>query len=274
MRLMRIVSPSLRDIFRGYVAVDHGRIVGLTLIQRRGTTDTWIVGTVGVLPEYRRRGLARAGLERAIELMRTHEARRTWLGVINGNTPAQQLYERLGFEVYDGTVDHTLTDPVEPPVPPLPTGYTVSRLKRGDWKTRYALEDRIAPEETRRYEPIEKGRFRTPMMMRLLVPIMNLVQRQKQEDFLVRSGGHTVARFGYSASMRGKGVHSIRIRLDPEHPDLAHHLVARLVSRVVSLSPGLRIELGVPRWMPSVADAAEALGFTRRVEYLKMGRPL
>jgi len=275
-RVMQIVSPSLRDFFRGYVAVEDDRIVGLTLLQRRGTTNAWVVGTVGVLPEYRRRGLARAGLEKSLDLMRERGASKTWLGVIDGNTPAQSLYRSLGFELYDGTTDYTLTDPAAPNVPPLPSGYTITKLKRSDWKTRYDLEDRIAPDETRRYEPIEKGRFRSPLMMRLLVPIMNLLQREKEEDFIVRTSpnGRPVARFGYSASMRGKGVNSIRIRLDPEHPDLAPHLVHTALAKVVSLSPTLRVEIGVPRWMPAVAAAAEACGFRRRVEYLKMGRPL
>ncbi len=33
----------------------------------------------------------------------------------------------------------------------------------------------------------------------------------------------------------------------------------------------LRVEIAVPRWMPAVVEAAESLGFEKRVEYLKMG---
>jgi len=276
MRAMQIISPPMRDLFRGYVAVEDKKIVGVTLVQRHGTTSVWIVGTVGVLPAYRRRGLARKGLEKSLDLMRQHGATKTWLGVINGNTPAQKLYESLGFELYDGTIDYTLTEPRLQPVPPLSGDYSISRLKRSDWKTRFELEQRIAPENTRLYEPVEKGRFRHPLMLRMIVPIMNLVQRTREADFVVResSRGRVVARFGYDASKRGKGINSIRIRLDPEHSDLAPHLVARLLRDVITISPKLRIELGVPRWMPNVAEAAEAYGFTKRVEYLKMGRML
>ena len=275
-RVMQVVSPPMRDLFRGYVAEEDGKIVGVTIVQRRGTTNVWVVGTVGVLPEYRRRGLARRGLEKSLDLMKQHGATKTWLGVINGNTPAQGLYGSLGFEVYDGTVHYTLTDPKVPSVPPLPAGYAVSRLKRSDWKTRFDLEQRIAPEETRLYEPIEKGRFRIPLMFRLLIPIMNLVQREKEKDYVIRESpeGKVVARCGYTASTRGKGVNNIRVRLDPENPDLALHLVGSMLRKVVSLSPSLRVELGVPRWMPAVAEAAKVHGFKRRVEYLKMGRVL
>jgi len=275
-RVLQIISPPLRDIFRGYVATEDGKIVGLTIVQRRGTTSIWVVGTVGVLPEYRRRGLARKGLEESLEMMTEHGATKTWLGVINGNTPAQGLYESLGFEVYDATMDYTLTDPKPPSVPSLPAGSTISKLKNSDWKTRFDLEERIAPEEIRLYEPVERGRFRQPLALRMLVPIINLVQREKEEDFVISKspGGKVVARCGYSASMRGKGVNSIRVRLDPEHPELASHIVGSMLHKVVSHSPKLRVEFGVPRWMPAVAEAAESYGFTRRVEYLKMGRVL
>jgi len=44
-----------------------------------------------------------------------------------------------------------------------------------------------------------------------------------------------------------------------------------MLHKVVSKSPNLRVELGAPRWMPAVAEAAESYGFKKRVEYLKMG---
>jgi len=271
--VMEVLSPPLRDMFRGYVAVEDGKIVGLTIIQRHGTTKTWVVGTVGVLPGYRRRGLARATLEKSLELMRRRGAEKTWLGVINGNTPAQRLYESLGFEVYDATTDYTLTDPSLPSVPELPDGYSISRLPRSDWRTRFEFERRITPDEVRRYEPVEKGRFRQPVIVRPLFPLVSLLQRMKEEAFAVRrsSEGKVVARCGYSASLRGKGVNNVSVRLDPEHPELAEHLVGSMLHKVVSKSPNLRVEIGVPAWMPAVAAAVESFGFKKRVEYLKMG---
>ena len=68
--LIQAVSPPMRDLMRGYVWEEDGRIVGVTIVQRRGSTDLWVVGTVGVLPGHRRRGLARKLLEAALGLMR------------------------------------------------------------------------------------------------------------------------------------------------------------------------------------------------------------
>ena len=273
MRVAQILAPSLRDMFRGYVAIEDGKMVGVTIVQRHGTTNAWVVGTVGVLPEYRRRGIARVAMEKSLELMREHKAEKTWLGVINGNTPAQQLYESLGFGVYDVTAEYSLSDPALPSLSPLPPGFTVSRLPRSDWRTRLALEERIVPEQAREYEPVEKGRFRQPLVLRLLIRLLNLVQREKEEEFVVRrtSDGMLIARCHYSASTRGKGVNGISVRLDPAYPGLAEHLVGLMLHKVVSQSSKLRVEIHIPHWMPSAVEAVESLRFKKRAEYLKMG---
>lgn len=272
-RTMQLFSRSLRDIFHGYVWEEEGKIVGVTIVQRRGTTSIWVVDTVGVLPAFRRRGIARRTLQESLELIKRRGGTAAWLAVIDGNLPAKTLYERLGFKGYDGLIEYSIKPTVSPTVLPLPEEYVVSRLGRNDWRTRYELEKQIAPESTRLYEPIEVGRFRRPWMVRWLAPIMRFVQRTKEEDFVIRlrSNAKIVACTGYNLSTRGKGINRIRIRLDPEHPELAPHLVGWLFDAVIRQSPDLRIELTVPRWMPAVAEAAEAAGFTRRVEYLKMG---
>lgn len=272
-RTMQLFSRSLRGFLHGYIWEEDDKIVGVTTVHQRGTTSIWVVGAVGVLPAFRRRGIARKILQESLELIRRRGGTKAWLGVIGGNLPAQTLYERLGFEVYDGLIEYSIK-PTEPPtVPPLPEGYAVSRLGRRDWRPRYELEKRIAPERTRLHEPIEVGRFRRPWMVRSLVPIMRFAQRTKEADFVIRLCSDTkiVAIAGYSVSTRGKGVNRIRIRLDPEYPELAPYVVGRLCNTVIRQSPNLRIELTVPRWMPAVVEAAEAVGFKHRVEYLKMG---
>ena len=71
-RLIQLFSPSARDLMRGYVWEEDGQLVGITTVQRRGSTDVWIVGTVGVLPAYRRRGIARELVVAAMDLIRVH----------------------------------------------------------------------------------------------------------------------------------------------------------------------------------------------------------
>ena len=275
-RLMQVVSPPMRDLLQGYLWEEDGQIVGVTIVQRRGSTDLWVVGTVGVLPDYRRRGLARKLLEAGLELMRERGATKTILGVIDGNIPAYALYEDLGFEPYSGMVEFDGQFEEPAPAPELPEGYQRSPLGPHDWQPRFELERRITPGALQRYEPVEEGRFKRPLGMRLLYPILQRAQGMKDQDFCLHTAGEgqLVARGGYTLPTRGKGVNNVRARLDPAHAELAPYLVGTLLHEVTTLSPGHRVDLAVPRWMAPVVAEAEEQGLNRRVEYLLMGMEL
>lgn len=272
-RLMGVVSPTLRDVFRGHVWEEDGQIVGTTIVQRRGATDVWVVGTVGVLPTYRRRGLARQLLMGSMELMREQGASQAILGVIDGNLPAYKLYEDLGFEHYSGMIEFEAQIDEPGPAPELPAGYHRAPLGPHDWQPRYELEKRICPEAEQRYDPVVEGRFRRPLGMRLLYPILMLAQAVRDVDFTIRTDGdeHLVARGGYTIPTRGKGVNTLRARLDPAHAELAPYLMGTLIHEVLTLSPGHRIDLTMPEWMEALAVAAEEHGLKRRLRFLLMG---
>ena len=170
-RFGQIFSASLRDLLRGCVWEEDGKIVGCTMVQRRGSTNIWIVGTVGVLPEYRRRGLARKLVQRGIEIIRERGGEKAFLDVIDGNIPAFKLYESLGFEHYSGNIEMQMHPECVLPKPELPADYSLSKLERFDWQPRYDLEKRIAPANMLKYEPVEEGRFRHPPAMRLILPL-------------------------------------------------------------------------------------------------------
>jgi ribosomal protein S18 acetylase RimI-like enzyme len=63
-----------------------------------------------VRPAYRRRGVATALMTAAESFVQSRGARELRLGVINRNTNARVLYERLGFRDYT----RTLTKPISP----------------------------------------------------------------------------------------------------------------------------------------------------------------
>jgi ribosomal protein S18 acetylase RimI-like enzyme len=275
-RVMQSFSPPLRDIMRGYVWEDDNRLVGVTMVQRLGSTNVWVVGTVGVLPAYRRHGIARKLVEAGLDLVREHGGKKTFLSVIDGNLPAYRLYESLGFEQYRSSIEFNVILEDAPEEPILPDGYSILPLKRFDWQPRYELEKRITPDRLLKYEPVEVGRFRPPVMMRLLWPILMFAQNMREKNFAIRtaSEGQIVALCGYAIPTRGKGLNNLRVRLDSDYPELASFMVRFLLHRVVTLSPGRRVELSTPDWMKAVVLAAEGTGFERRLENCYMGLEL
>lgn len=273
---LQLVSPSLRDIARGFVWEEDGTIVGMTIANREGMTDHWYIGTVAVLPEFRRRGLARKLVLATLDMMRARGGTRVTLGVIDGNVPAQTLYRSLGFVEYGGSTRYSLTPSGAVEVPALPAPYTQAKLREFDWRTRYELDLRIVPEDLQRFEPIVPAAYRVPWAIRALAPILRLAQGSRSEDIVAFRAEDrvTVAHAGWTISTTGKGVNWIRVRLDPAHADLAPHLVRWALAEVLARRPRLRVIASVPKWMPAVAQEVEALGFAAVTSGKAMGMAL
>ncbi|HLR17668.1 MAG TPA: ribosomal protein S18-alanine N-acetyltransferase [Alcanivoracaceae bacterium] len=72
-----------------------GDIAGYLIIST--VIDEADVLSVVVAPQWRRKGLARYMLENAFARLQRDEVERLFLEVRVSNTPAQQLYEQLGF---------------------------------------------------------------------------------------------------------------------------------------------------------------------------------
>ena len=99
-------TPWSRSMFAGELAKpsslslgafdrETGALVGYLVISRY--VDAWHVMNVAVTSEYRRRGIARALLERLFQVTSSDERRGYTLEVRVSNVGAIALYERIGF---------------------------------------------------------------------------------------------------------------------------------------------------------------------------------
>jgi [ribosomal protein S18]-alanine N-acetyltransferase len=89
-----LAKPS--SISLGAYAGEGGELVGYLIISRY--VDAWHVMNIAVAPEWRRRGVAVALMERLFELTAGDDRRGYTLEVRVSNTGAIRLYERLGFK--------------------------------------------------------------------------------------------------------------------------------------------------------------------------------
>ncbi|MBU1050345.1 GNAT family N-acetyltransferase [Candidatus Bipolaricaulota bacterium] len=270
-RMAQTISKPLRDLFRGFVWEEDGKIGGVVIAQRRGSSHTWTVGTVGVLPEFRRRGLARKLLTRTLDDIRQRGGTHINLSVIDQNVPAYSLYRSLGFEHYSSETEYDLIPQGRVATPALMGGYELSRLDRFDWEKRYTLAKRITPDNIRPYTPVEVGRFKQPAAGRIIAPALDKMQKRVEKRFVFYSAGVLVAHSGFRTRPSLTGTSSIWAQLDPAHPALAAYLLAAALDAVVELSPTLRVQLSVPGWMPALAQSAEDLGFKKRLAYHELG---
>jgi ribosomal-protein-alanine N-acetyltransferase len=78
------------------VARDGGRIIGYGGIWI--VLDEAHVTNVGIIPEYRGRGIGETLMRTLIEIAKSHGAKKMTLEVRKSNYIAQNLYSKLGFE--------------------------------------------------------------------------------------------------------------------------------------------------------------------------------
>jgi ribosomal protein S18 acetylase RimI-like enzyme len=271
------VSPSLRDVLHGFIWEESGKPVGIVNISRDGTSEDWIIANVGVLPEYRRHGIARKLVEAAIGLAREHRAANVLLDVIAGNTPAYDLYVALGFSHFSSSVE-MLLDPSSAARPdcPLPDGYRVTRLSPSHWQPFYQLAQRVTPAEVQAYRPVTVHQFRPSLGLSLAGGLLNTFSGVREVGLVVEEGRErqVVATANLSAHTRGIGMNDCRMTLDPARLPLASPLVAATLAIFRELSPRNRIQCRIEAWQPKLIDAALASGFQRKLVGDRLGLKL
>lgn len=81
------------------VAEADGKVIGTAIINDR--RQAGYINTVMVHPDYRRRGIAARLMENALDYVRHRRKVRAILDVDSTNTPAVNLYTKLGFTVFE-----------------------------------------------------------------------------------------------------------------------------------------------------------------------------
>jgi ribosomal protein S18 acetylase RimI-like enzyme len=271
--LLKIFSPTLRDIFIGHIWEEEGNPAGLVIIQRRGSTDKWYIGTVAVHPDFRRRGIARKLVEASLDLMRNRGGKIALLDVISGNLPAYNLYKDIGFEHFSSNIDLERSSKAYPEEPTLPEGYYQDKLKFSDWQSRYQLEERIIPEHITRYEPVEIGRFKRSWAIRLIIPLFIRAQGVRMLDFIIKlkESGQVVGRANIDLRTRSGGRHSVLVRLDPNYAHLTGYIFDFLLHQATQSKREHFTETTIPQWQPHLIEAAKDAGFEERLEFHRLG---
>jgi|SRR5579871_2855492 ribosomal protein S18 acetylase RimI-like enzyme len=273
--LLGRVSPAMRDVLHGFIWEEDGQPVGVVNVSRDGASDDWIIANVGVLPAYRKRGIARQLVTAAVNFARERRARLVLLDVVAGNVPAYDLYASLGFAHFSSHVQlrHEVPAPIAEGTPA--SGYTATACSPQTWRPYYELARRITPAEVQQYRPIAKQQFHLPASLRMVLSLLNGLSGVRERGLLVRAAdGQVVATIRLSAHVRGGGINSCTVQLDPAHGELAPYLTQYVLHTLQRLSPKNRIEWHIPSWETALIAAAKAQEFSEVCEFHSMGMKL
>ena len=272
MRLMQILSPSLRDIMRGFILEEDGKPVGLiNYMSPPGRQAEWMIANVTVLPAYRRRGIARKLVDITMVTLRERKAKLALLEVIEDNLPAFNLYKELGFIPY---ASETQYDAPEMNIAshPLPEGWSVTPLQDSNWRIRYELALRTTPEKVKQFEPVSETKFKMPFFLRTFGKLFEFMGGTKNARLVLHApDGEAAGVAFYNARMRSGGVNYAGFVLDPKYSEIAPKFFQIVLSTVQKISPARRIEITLNDWQLSLVQAAEELACVKRVSAYRMG---
>jgi GNAT superfamily N-acetyltransferase len=271
--LIRWTSPALRDALHGYIWDEDQKPVGLITIARRGNTDTWLVGNVAVLPDYRRRGIARKLVQAGLEFIRDQGGTLAVLDVIDGNLPAYQLYRSMGFEHYTSIIDLIWTSAEVSQLPDIPSGYLIEKVTYKDWEIGMEMAEQTVPEHVQAFDPITKTRFQNPVLLRLIQNLLNRLQGVRKGDFALRNiQSNQIDALGYiTAQTRSGGRHSIGLSLPPDKANLVPFLIKYMLHQVNQTSSDHKVEAMLWEWRYFTVDEFRKVGFVKRREGHRMG---
>jgi GNAT superfamily N-acetyltransferase len=259
LRLLRLFGVAPIRIF---VAAEGPTVVGTTLVLPWPNSG-YILG-VGVRPTHRRRGLARAMLQRAEEY--TAKRGRAWavLDVEEENHPAVTLYRARGYEPVESAV--WLRTEAPGPIAAAPGAPASARVveKSGRkavaaWCAAHvpASVNAVVPPNPRRLSHLESlGQF----------------PGSARATWSVDRGGTTVGVL--SAAWRGEGMPGMLFvpALDGSAtPDEIRRLVQEGVAFLVARGCGA-VVMAVPDFLPTALPIVTELGFTRQLSTLTLAR--
>lgn len=145
----------------GFVWIEDGKVIGNINTQAsEGDAATWLIANVAVHPDYRRRGIARALTEAAVELAVKKGARQIMLQVNRENESAQRIYETLGFKT---TATHTLWERTSGTIPqPINVeGIELRHAPHDKWQISYEFARRFRPEGLSWVRPLQERDWQT-----------------------------------------------------------------------------------------------------------------
>ncbi|HEX7432710.1 MAG TPA: GNAT family N-acetyltransferase [Anaerolineaceae bacterium] len=175
----------------GYVWEESGQIVGnLSLIpMSRQGRRIYLIANVAVHPDYRRRGIARALTQTALEGLRHKQIWAAWLQVRDDNSAAHHLYQSLGFIERAQRTSWEMFPPSKGRLHTERDGVSVTSRQTKDWAIQKLWLTENYPPEVDWNLNFHINEFRPG----LLADLLHLIEGTSLKHWAVRRRGYLTA---------------------------------------------------------------------------------
>ncbi len=211
----------------GFVWEEDRRIVGNVSLMSSPVSGRYLIANVAVHPDFRRRGIGRVLMERAMEAVVQKRGRAVLLQVRDDNAEAIRLYQSLAFKLV-GTMSswqasaHQLNE-----LNQHSSGLIIRPLARSEWEEAIQLDRTVTPPDLDWPEPLPYDIYKSGFWRWFY----NLVNGRQVETWTtVRQG--QIAGLAQITSEFGR-PHQLRVRVAPEwQTELTRPLLAKLLRRL------------------------------------------
>ncbi len=224
-RFLSIFNKHFKHFMDGYV-VENDQHEWIATVLTSDNITCWDISNVATHPDYRRQGIAKQLVRKAIEHAKKLNAERLSLEVLENNTPAYNLYASLEFVPFDlqASLECKPDDfilPYHNEFPeniirvPFSSKYPV-KLQQ------YALRQKSISSEVQEYIPLKKPKRFSNFLLRILNGIAVKLVKLQKIGWLFYSKEKPEVLLGFvqiNFAKSAKGVHNVRLLVDPEYQD-------------------------------------------------------
>jgi ribosomal protein S18 acetylase RimI-like enzyme len=212
----------------GYVWDDDGTIIGnLNLIPLyKQSQRIFLIANVAVHPNFRRRGIARALTQVALDHARRHGASSAWLQVREENRPAYELYRSLGFLERTRRTTWLAERAVAGPNPR--PSISITPRQPGDWPMQKSWLSATYPLEVTWNIPFSLSRLRPS----LINALYRFLLSERIDHWTARLQGQLIGAVTWEPSR--SYADNLWLATTPEHEDLVIREILPLVRKKVA----------------------------------------
>ncbi len=224
------------DFVPGFVWEESGQIVGNVSLLTTRMDGRYVVANVAVHTAYRRRGIARALMEMAIDKIEGRDGREILLQVEESNVPAIALYHQLGFDTigsvtsWRSSLSRMAPLPLSPGESPMdaPGSVFLRPQRRGEWAAAWRLDRASVHPDLHWPEPLPRDAYK----MGFLRWLGNLLNGRRAETWVARNPDGAMVGLGTILSEWGR-AHTLSLRIHPAwRGRIERVLLAKLLRRL------------------------------------------
>jgi ribosomal protein S18 acetylase RimI-like enzyme len=278
LKVLNRTTGEFRDLLKGYVWIEAGRVVGNVTVQRADRFgNRWQIANVAVAPAYRGRGIANRLMDAALERIEDAGAKWAVLQVYEANAPARHIYERLGFDYMGGTAElrmarlPVLASDVRKPTPPRIANFHSFSSSQGS--ELYELANRQLNAQSQWWRPLRRSEFQTSIEEQIGEWFWRNMGRRQLFRRCIRVSPRFEAALVLTAQ-RWQGEHNLKLWVRPEHYGEYEDALFQWVTATLYDYPRLPVTLSLPTSHVAGLAAAYRAGFETTRALLTMRRDM